>query len=263
MCQPLPIGDYMWVEDIEAAYLDALQLTNESTHGYLLEIDAVFPTEFHDRLNELPPMPVRRVIQPNEWSESHQRSLADQLNLQTSGVPKLICDLHEKKNYILHHCTLQMYVSLGVKITKINRVLRFRQSLFLKQFIDFNTSKRNEAKNKMNMLAEAFWKIFINSYVLANISFSSFDVRFSLHSTYGKMIEQVRDRQNIRIVIDEETSSRLTKKPTCQRIQIIDENCTLHFMRKTKAYLNRPILTGKRKGHHEFFCASHDFILHF
>jgi hypothetical protein len=163
MCQPLPIGDYKWIEDIEAAYLDALQLGSDSNRGYLLEIDAVYPYEVHDTLNELPPMPVRRIIQTTEWSESHQRSLADHLHLQSTGVPKLICDLHEKKNYILHHSTLQMYVSLGVKITKIHRVLRFRQSRFLQQFVEFNTSKRNEAKNEKNKLAEAFWKVFINS----------------------------------------------------------------------------------------------------
>jgi len=58
------------------------------------------------------------------------------------------------------------------------------------------------------------------------------------------MIEQTRDRQRINLVFNERLSTLLTRKPTYQRVEIIDENCTMHVMRKTKVVLNKPILTG-------------------
>ena len=73
---------------------------------------------------------------------------------------KLIPNIGNKTNYGLHHRNLQLYLSLGIKLTKIHRVLKFKQSDQMKNYIDFNTEK---ATNAANSFKKYFFKLMINS----------------------------------------------------------------------------------------------------
>lgn len=65
--------------------------------------------------------------------------LSQEANPQSSTpVKKLIPNLMDKTKYVLHYRNLKLYLSLGLKIKKVHRVLRFAQSPWLKQYIDFN-----------------------------------------------------------------------------------------------------------------------------
>ena len=97
-----------------------------------------------------------------------------------------------KTNYVLHYGDLQLYLSLGMKITKIHRVLKFKQSDWMKKYTDFNAEKR---KNMANSFERDFFKLMINS-------------------VYRKTMENLRKRINMRLVANQKDFLKYTSKPT-------------------------------------------------
>ena len=86
-----------------------------------------------------------------------------------------------KTNYMCSYRNLQLYLSLGMKLTKIYRVLKFKQSDWMKKYIDFNTEKRTNAANNFE---KDFFKLMINNL-------------------YGKTMENLRKRINVRLINNE------------------------------------------------------------
>ena len=72
------------------------------------------------------------------------KSIADKYEIKVGDVKKIISILGNKTNYVVHYRNLQLYLSLGVKLTKIHRLLKFKQSDWMKKYINFNTEKKNE-----------------------------------------------------------------------------------------------------------------------
>ena len=91
---------------------------------------------------------------------------------------KIIPNLSNKSKYLIHYKNLQLYLSFGVKLTKVYKIWKFKQSDWLKKYIDFNADKR---KNAVNSFKKDFLKL-INNCV------------------YGKTIENLRKRINVRLV---------------------------------------------------------------
>ena len=78
----------------------------------------------------------------------YQLNIADLPNISISNAKKLVSNLFDKEKYVIHYENLQLYLRLVLKLKKIDRVLEFSQSQWLKEYIKLNTQKRIEAKNK-------------------------------------------------------------------------------------------------------------------
>ena len=88
------------------------------------------------------------------------KKIADEYGIKVGDVKKLIPNLGDKTSYAILHKTLQLYLSLGMELTKIHRVLKFKQSDWMKKYIDFNTEKGTNAAYSFE---KDFFKLMINS----------------------------------------------------------------------------------------------------
>ena len=76
--------------------------------------------------------------------------------IKLGDVEKSIPNLGNKTNYVLYYRNIQLYFSLGMKLIKIYRVLKFKQSDWMKKYIDFHAEKRTNAANNFE---KDFFKI--------------------------------------------------------------------------------------------------------
>ena len=126
---------------------------------------------------------------------------------------------HEK--YVIHYRNLKFIKSLGVKITKVHRVLAFKQSAWLKPYIDFNTEKRKEAKNEFE---KDFFKLMNNSVL-------------------GKTMENVKNRMEQKLSTDNERAIKLVANLHFKNRKCFDG---LHLveMHKKEIKYDKPIYVG-------------------
>ena len=113
----------------------------------------------HELHNDYPLAPEKPTISSNMLSK-YCKEIADKYEIKVGDVKKLITNLGNKTNYVVHYRNLQLYLSLGMKLTKTHRVLKFKQSDWMKKYIDFNTEKRMNAANDFE---KDFFKLMINS----------------------------------------------------------------------------------------------------
>ena len=85
------------------------------------------------------------------------RNITKKLLIKVGDVKKIIPNLDNKTNYVVHYRNLQLYLSLRMKVTKIHEVLKFKQSDWMKNYIDFNTEKK-----KKQMLVTVLKKTLLN-----------------------------------------------------------------------------------------------------
>ena len=168
----LPYGGFNLLKNIDG--FDVNSISQKSPIGYFLEVDLKYPDELHELHNDYPLAPEKLAVSSDMLSK-YCKKIADKYEIKVGDVKKLIPNLGNKTNYVLHYRNLQLYLSLGMKLTKIHRVLKFNQSDWMKKYIDFNTEKRMNA-------ADDFEKDFF---------------KLTINFVYGKAMENLRKRINV------------------------------------------------------------------
>ena len=221
MSQYLPTGNFKWMTDKKISKINLGKYKADGKKGLILEVDLEYPQELHDIHNDYPVAP-EKVEVSNNMLSTYCKKIAEKYNISIGLVSKLIPTFRDKKEYVLHYRNLQLYLDLGLKIKKVHRVLKFDQSPWLKQYIDFNTEKRKHAKNSFG---KDFFKLMSNS-------------------VFGKTMENLRKRVDVRLVTNEKKLDKLTSKPTFVSSKIFNENLTAVHKVKETLTLNRPAYVG-------------------
>ena len=204
MCKKLRVGDFKWIDDLSIFTEKFIKnYDEESDIGYLFVVDVEYPRNLHNLHSDLPFLPERMEI---------------------NNCTKLVCNLYDKENYPVHVLVLKPTLNQGLKLTKIHRVVEFRQEYWLKPYIDMNTDLRKDA---INDFEKDFFKLMNNS-------------------VFGKTMENVWNDRDIRVVTTEKRISILASKPNYHSTKYISKDLLIMEMKKTEVVMNKPIYLGKQ-----------------
>ena len=200
--QKLPTHGFKWLTSGEMEKLFNNQIVQVwEKIPCILEVDLEYPKKLHDLHNDYPLCPER---------------------VKCGNVEKLIPNLRDKKNYVIHYKNLIQCLKLGMKLKKIHRGIKFVESEFMKSYIDTNTKLRAQAKNNFE---KDFFKLMNNS-------------------VFGKTIENIRKRVDVKLVNTEEKFKKLAAKPNYDGRKIFGENLISVHMKKTSLTMNKPVYLG-------------------
>ena len=144
MSRCFPYGWFKWLNNVDE--VDVMSIIEKSPIAYFLQVDLEYPDKLHELHNHYPLAPEKLTVSSDILS-NYRKKIADKYEIKVGDVKKLIPNLGNKTNYVFHYRNLQLYLSLGIKLTKIHKVLKFKQSGWMKKYIDFNTEKRMNAAN--------------------------------------------------------------------------------------------------------------------
>lgn len=215
MCQYLPYSDFRFLNEteIEQLHNNINTLKDEAEWGFILEVDLLYPESLHTLHNDLPFCP-EKCIPPG------------------GKTKKLISNLYNKYNYVIHYIHLKKCLEHGLILRKIHKVITFRQSAYLKEYIELNTQLRQKANN---VFEQDFFKLLNNS-------------------VFGKTLENTENRVNVHLVNTWNDSNNVTKKchtaeklisnPYFHSASVFSENLVAIQMKPDQIILDKPIYIG-------------------
>ena len=140
-----------------------------------------------------------------------------------NGVEKLIPNLRNKTKYVIHYKNLIQCLKAGLKLKKIHEGIKFIESEWMKPYIEMNTNLRTKAKNNFE---KDFFKLMNNS-------------------VFGKTMENIRNRVDVKLVNTKEELKKLVAKPNLKSPpKIFSENLVSVHMKKTSLTMDKPVYLG-------------------
>ena len=202
MTEKLPVRGFRWMDDISKMDEDFVKGYNKNDiKGYILEVDVDYPNKLQNLHSDLPFLPERVVI---------------------NNTKKLVFNLNDKKNYVVHINVLKQALDHGLKLRKVHRVIEFDQEAWLKEYIDVNTELRKKATNDFE---KDIFKLMNNA-------------------VFGKTMENVRKHRDIKLVKMDKKSNKLVSESNFHTMKLTDNNLAIIEMRKVKVKMNKPIYLG-------------------
>ena len=169
--------------------------------GYILEVHVKYPKKLHNLHSDFPFLPER---------------------IEINKCKKLVCNLYDKKKYVVHIKSLKQALNHRLKLKKVHRIIEFNQEAWLKPYIDMNTELRKLARNDFE---KDLFKLMNNL-------------------VFGKTMENIRKHRDTKLVTTDKKRSKLVSEPNYHTINVISEDLSIIEMKKTKVKMNKPIYLG-------------------
>ena len=201
MFKKIPVNKFKWLNSNKINKEFIKNYNENNKKGYILEVDVKYPKKLLNLHSDLPFFPERMEINRRK---------------------KLVCNLYNKKKYVVQVNSLKQALNHGLKLKKIHRVIEFNQKAWLKPYIEMNTELRKLAKNDFE---KDLFKLMNNL-------------------VFGKTMENIREHRDIKLVTTDKKRSKLVSEPNYHTINLISENFSIIEMKKTKIKMNKPIYLG-------------------
>ena len=192
-------------------------LSHDAEDGYIYEVGLHYPQYLHDAYDDYPLAPESLEIRSDMYSPTKHAAFP-----QTAPQRKLSPNLRDRVRYVVHYRNLKLYLQLGLVVTEIHRVLTFKQSTWLKTYIDFNTHQRSLAGSSF---LKDFFKLMNNN-------------------VFGKTQENLRKRVHVELITDVDILCKRVAKPNFCRGSLITDSLTAIQCTVAILTLNRPIYMG-------------------
>ena len=131
MSQKLPVNDFKWIKKEELSKFNEDFIKNYDENGnigYFCEVDIEYPKKLFNIQKDL-----------SFLTESKK----------VNNVEKLICDVEDKKKYVIHIKALKQAINNGLKFLKVHRIIQFTQKAWLKVYIDMNTELKKMRRTNL------------------------------------------------------------------------------------------------------------------
>ena len=142
--------------------------------------------------------------------------------VQDEVATKLAPNLYNKRNYVVHYRNLKYYLSQGLQLKKIHKVLQFEQSSWLKVYIDYNTAMQKECGSGYG---KDFYKLMNNA-------------------VFGKTQENLRNRVCVEAISNRKTALKRIASPLFTRSETINEDLVIIQRQNSILRLDKPIYVG-------------------
>ena len=221
LSKPLPTSSFRFLSKSEIDSLDITKHPDDSTVGYILDVEIYTPDELHDYFSDLCPISDRIHITPDMLSDYTKYLYA---KIQTK-IPlkstKLTSTLLKRKQYVVYYVNLKYLLNLGLKVSKVHRVLSFHQTPWVKSYIEMNTQRRKASKNDFE---KSFYKA-LNNVI------------------WGKSCQSRRKERQIVLKFSSNIDKTIAK-PNVKSWKVYDKDLIAIELQPQKVLLNTPIYTG-------------------
>ena len=197
MSKRLQVNGFKWADNDKISEEFIKNYNEIDKKGYIFEVDVKYPKKLHELHSDLSFLPKRMEIKK---------------------CKKLVCNLYNKKKYVVHINSLKQAFKSWVKV-RIHRIIEFNQEAWLKPYIDMNTALRKLARNDFE---EDLSKLMNNL-------------------VFGKTMENIREHRDIKLVTSEKKRSKLVSEPNYHTINLISEDLSIIEMKISKVKMNKPI----------------------
>ena len=194
----------------------------DGPEDFILEVDLEYPEDLHNAHSVYPLAPEIMVVQ-KKWMSEYQHNLLG-VGVAPTEVEKRVPNLHNKDRHVLHYRNLQLYMSLGMRLAKVHRAVRFDQSPWMEPYIRMNTELRKKAASDFEKDLD----------------------RLMNNSVFGKTMENLRKRVDVKLVRshEEDKLRRLIASPAVARANIFDKDLAAIQVHKSLLVLNRLVYVG-------------------